>query len=271
MQAKAKAFGETVGRAITFLHRAFKGGEIVSLASSGFILAAQSFVNIVLRGLAAAGGVLYNAFEAAGELIFGVFTNSAMWDAVRAVFDGIGLTIQKAILEAIPANWHKDKDAALAHVDDLIDRRGNAADNYGTAAARTNAALFAAAGDKLKESGKVFADTFKEVPNLFNTDKRMDNLRKRWQALSQPVEQGPIYGPALPDKPAPKGSIAPPPVAPLKANFEPIVSSLARIGGASAITNNPLVSLHQKTNDLLGKLVEQTKPKPSRAAGAVYV
>jgi hypothetical protein len=270
MQAKARAFGEATAKAITFLRRAFKGGELVSLATSGFILAAQSFVNVLVKGMTAAGGVLFNAFEAAGQLIYGIFTNSAMWDSLKATFDGIGLTIQKAILEAIPSNWLDDKEGSMAHVNDLIERRGNAADNNGERAGRENAALFAAAGDKLKESGRVFAEVFRDVPRLFNTDKRFEDLRKRWDALSKPDAPAPATPEAAPAAKTPVS--APPPVAALKTNFEPIVSSLARIGGASAITNNPLVSLHQKTNVLLTKVVENTKAKPSGApAGARYV
>lgn len=272
MQAKARAFGEAVAKAIVFLRNAFKGGELVSLSASGFILAAQSFVNVVVRGMVAAGGVIFNAFEAAGELIFGIFGNSAMWDSVRAVFDGVGLTIQKAILEAIPSNWMKDKEGSLAHVNELIGIRGNAADNYGSKAGRINAALFAAAGDKLKESGKVFGEVFKDAPNLFDTSGRMDALRKRWDALSKPSEaDGPLYGPELPAKAAAPAKAPILPLVAFKANFEPIVSSLARIGGAAAVTNNPLVSLHQKTNDLLTKVVENTRPRPAGAAPSVYV
>jgi len=267
MEARAKAFGEVTAKAISFVRNAFKGGEMASLTGSAFIVAAQSFVNIIIKGLTAAGGVIFNAFEAAGSLIFGVFTNSAMWDSMRAVFDGVGLTIQRAILEAIPSNWLKDKDSSLAHVNDLIDRRGNAADSYGERAGKNNAALFAEAGNKLKESGKVFRDAFKFTPDFFDTDKRMKHLRERWNDLSQ--VEGPMLGPEHPSaaKAKPNTPAAPPVAKAAASRIEIPLSSLARIGGAQAAVANPLVALHTKTNDILTRIERNTKGTPA----AVYV
>jgi hypothetical protein len=264
MEGRARAFGEAVGRAVSFLRNAFKGGELLSLSGSGLVLAAQSFVNVLVKGFTAAGGVLLNAFTAAGELLFGIFSNSSMWDSMSAKFEAVGLSIQAAIVEATP-DYDGKRHEKLTGIAQRKESRESASEHYAMASGRANATLFAAAGDKLKESGKVFADTFKEAPKLFNTDKRMEDLRKRWNALSTP--EGPIHGPELP--PAAK-KVAPTaaPVAPkaAAARVEIPLSSLARIGGAQAATANPLVALHTKTNDILTRIERNTKSTPA----AVY-
>ena len=265
MEAKARAFGEAVGRAVSFLRNAFKGGELLSLSGSGLILAAQSFVNVLVKGFTAAGGVLLNAFSAAGELLFGIFSNSSLWDSMAAKFDAVGLSIQAAIVEATP-DYDGKRHEKLTGIMQRKESRESAADHYGMRAGKDNAALFLAAGDKLKESGKVFADIFKEAPKLFNTDGRMDALRKRWNALSQ--TEGPILGPELPPaaKKGPQAPTAPPIAKAAAARVEIPLSSLARIGGAQAATANPLVALTTKTNDILTRIERNTKATPA----AVY-
>lgn len=249
LQAKARSFGETVGRAITVLRNAFKGGEIVSLASSGLALAAQTFVNILVKGFVAAGNVLLNAFEAAGSLIAGIFTNSAMWDGLKAQFDVVGLTIQRAIVSALPDNLLGGKDKALAHIDGLKASRESAAENYGSASARINGQIFSDAGSTLKESGRIFKDAFQNTPQLFNTAERLKALQERWNTLSK----SPATAPAAPAAAgAAKGTAAQPKAKEaIQAQFQPILSSLAKIGGARSLTGNPLVSLQEKANGYL--------------------
>lgn len=249
LQQKARIFGEAVGASINFLRNAFKGGELLSLLGSGLLLVGQSFVNLIVKGLSAAGSVILNAFMAAGNLLFGIFSNGAMWDALRANFDVVGLKIQRAIIEAVPDVWQKDKQGSLASLDYRIGSREDSAELYGAGAARKNAEMFHAAADALRDSGKVFTSAFKSTGNVFDTSGLLKSLQERWNALSRPPA-APVAGEGEKGKaPAPKAPAKQ--AAALEAQFEPVLSSLARIGGARAFTSNPLVALQQTANGYL--------------------
>lgn len=257
LQQKARAFGEGVAAAVTFLRNAFKGGELLSLFSSGLLLTGQSFVNLLVKGLTAAGAVILNAFMAAGELLFGVFSNGATWDQMRAQFDVVGLKIQRAIVEAIPEMWQSDKSGRLGMIDTLTESRQNAADNYGAAAGRRNAELFGAAADALRDSGRVFANAFKGTGNVFDTAARLKQLQERWNALSKPAAVPPA-GEETKDKAKAPAAPTKRQAAALDAQIEPVLSSLARIGGARAFTSNPLVALQTTANGYLETIAKNS-------------
>jgi len=247
----------------TFLRNAFKGGELISLFGSGLLLAGQSFVNLLVKGMTAAGSVILNAFMAAGELVFGVISNGAMWDAMRTQFEAAGLSIQKAIISVLPDFMVGNKQGVLASIDSQQGSKERAAGDYAQGAARKNAELLNEAADKLKDTGKVFSSAFKGTGNVFDTSGRLKELQERWNALSKNPTAPPA---ASTSGEATKASAAPAKQqAAIQAQFEPVLSSLARIGGARAFTSNPLVTLQQQANGYLETLVRNT----SRGTAAV--
>jgi tape measure domain-containing protein len=251
LEQKAQSFGEAIGKAITFLRNAFKEGSVISILGLGLHIAATEFVNIIFRGLSGIGGVLMSIFSGLKDFMFDAFGNSDLWDGVGKKLEVLGGKLALSLNEALPRFMGGGDDDFKKTISDRVDFYNSSANASFALAGASIGASVDKLGQTLLDVPKTFTDGYKGSVDLFDNSLQMDEMRSKWKALSAPPPE-PAPEPDKPPVPTPTPTPKAPKVEEVF-SFKPILSSLARIGGAQSFTS-PLVALQQTANSHLASM-----------------
>lgn len=266
LQNAAVTAGTAIARVITFVRNVFTSGNFFNVISSGLKIAGGGLVNTIHKGIIAVTMALYQAFQGLKPIFMSIFSKE-MFTYIGTQFDIVAISFTKAILLALKPMAEmlgqeakfNNQISAINMVEDLMYSRGENAGDI----------LKSKIKEGVEESGRQIVgafqripDNFKRVKGIFDMEGERKEFKKLWDDLS-------ILPESINKPDASKASTKSSTLEEIKEAAEEQVKNafgakspagingnkdlpdIARVGGASGITDNIANTLRRNANNLL--------------------